>query len=289
MDNSEEKFRKNITYLSSQPITCPVCGHEFYVEKMQTGSGRLIAGDITDLLHRKYKPSQKYGKIDPLIYSIITCPDCYYSVLPQDFLKIPDDVADSLKSLSHERIDFANKIIGEIVDFTKAKTSESGAAGYALAIDCYDKFPKKMTPVIKQAICSIRCGYIFDDLNIERPGVYYDYLASLFYKKALFFYKYALELNQSKVQIMENMKVLGPDIDKDYGYDGVTYEIATLTVKYGEKTNPEIRQKELDEAKLYFGKLFGMGKSNVNKPKEILEKSKDFFDIITKEMAELNG
>ena len=103
-------------------------------------------------------------------------------------------------------------------------------------------------------------------------------------QKALFFYKHAVDLNQKKEQIMENLKVMGPDIDKDYGYDGVTYLIAALTYIYGSKENPTERKKDLEEARLYFGKLFGMGKSNVNKPKEILERSKDFYDLITKEM-----
>ena len=108
-----------------------------------------------------------------------------------------------------------------------------------------------------------------------------------FYKKALFFYKRAVELNQKKEQILENLKVLGPDIDKDYGYDGLTYLTAALTYLYGSKEDVDVRKKELEDSKLYFGKLFGMGKSNVNKPKEILEKSKTFYDIVSKELKQL--
>ena len=91
-------------------------------------------------------------------------------------------------------------------------------------------------------------------------------------------------LNIKKEQVMENLKFKGPDLDKDFDYDGITYLVGALTYLYGDKSNEEVRQKNLEEIKTLFGKLFGMGKSNVNKPKEILEKSKDFYDLITKEL-----
>lgn len=288
MENIEEEtHRKGITYLSNQAIRCPVCSHDFYVEKLQSGGGRLIAGELTDLLHRTYKPSQKFGNVYPLVYTPIVCPDCYYASLPLDFTKLPNEAAEKLREGPKERINFAAKLIGEPVDFSKARTLESGAVAYVLAMQCYDFFPeKKFIPIIKQALCSIKAAFLFEDLDKERPGLYFDYLAATFYKKALFFYKYAVELNQSKQQIMEDMKILGPDLDKDYGYDGVTFLIATLAFKYGDKSNPEQRAKDLEESKLYYGKIFGMGKSDVNKPKEILEKAKTFYDLVSKEQNE---
>ncbi len=284
-----ETFRKNITYKASTPVVCPICGHEFYQEKMQTGGGRLIAGEITDTLHRRYKPSQKFGAIYPLAYAIVVCPGCYFASNPSDFLKIPLEQVDIIKGNTQKRIELANKLIGEVVDFSRYRTAESGAVSFVLAMECYDYYNKKFTPVIKQAICAIRAAYLFEDLNITRPGLYFDYLSTMFYRKAFFFYKYSLELNQNKVQVMENLKVLGPDLDKDYGYDGVTYLIATLSYLHGETENTEQRLKDLDESKLLYGKLFGMGKSNVNKPKEILDKSKDFYDKINKDIDSLNG
>ena len=288
MLDDEDTFIKGLTYTSNDVIQCPVCRHDFKQERLQTGGGRMIADNLTDLLHRRYKPGAKFGKVYPLIYSPVVCPDCYYSSMPQDFLKIPDESIEKISEGKMGRIDFANKIAGRIVDYTKARTLESGAAAYALAIECYDTFPKKFTPVIKQALCSVKAGFLFEDLDLEAPGQYFDFLAESFYKKALFFYKYSLELNQSKIQVMENMRALGPDLDKDYGYDGVTYMIATLTVKYGEKSDKERRLKELDEAKLYYGKLFGMGKSDSNKPKELLDQARHFYEEINKEVNALN-
>ncbi|MBP5706000.1 MAG: DUF2225 domain-containing protein, partial [Spirochaetales bacterium] len=113
----------------------------------------------------------------------------------------------------------------------------------------------------------------------------YDFMATTFYKKALFFYQHAQYLNQEREQIMENTK-LGPDIDKDYGYDGFMYLIAVLLYKYGDTSDHDKRIKDLETAKMYFGKLFGMGKANVNKPKEILDKSKNFYTEVNKILKE---
>ena len=169
------------------------------------------------------------------------------------------------------------KALYTIISTSSDKYNES------INIDENDFFPpKKFIPVIKQALCSIKAAFLFEDLNKEQPEKYYDFLASVFYKKALFLYQYAIELNQSKQQIMEEMKVLGPDLDKDYGYDGVTFLIATLLLRYGDTSDPEQRAKDLEEAKLYYGKIFGMGKSDSNKPQEILNKARDCYDEISK-------
>ncbi|HQJ05268.1 MAG TPA: DUF2225 domain-containing protein [Spirochaetota bacterium] len=285
---SDDRIRPKITFITpTKKIICPICGEMFFYEKLMSSGGRLIAGDITDKLHRTYKPSANFGKIYPLVYSIMVCPTCYYATLPMDFDKVPSENIEKIESQTSERIDYANKLSGAPVDFSKYRTLESGAASFALAAGCYEYFNKKFLPVIKQAICLIRAAFLYEDLNKEKPNRYFDYLSELFYRKALFMYEQAFELNRKKEQIMENMKFLGPDIDKDYGYDGLTYLNAVLLYYYGDKSDPERRKKDLEKAKLYFGKLFGMGKSNINKPKEILEKSKDFYDIVSNELKEI--
>ena len=87
---------------------------------------------------------------------------------------------------------------------------------------------------------------------------------------------------------MESLKTYGPDIDKDYGYDGIIYLIGILTYKNGKKTDAAFRKKDLEDARSYLGKLFGLGKADYDKPKEILEKSKDFHMIISDEIKELD-
>lgn len=283
-----DSFRPKITFLAKEETICPVCQAKFFRETLLTGGGRLNADKVTDTLHRTFKPSQKFGKIYPLIYTVVVCPDCFFTSFPSDFENLPTDKAEELLKLKSERIEFANSLIGEPVDFSKYRTLETGAAAYVLSTICYDFFPKKFVPVIKQAISSIRAAYLFEELDIERKGENFDKLSIIFYKKALFFYKRAMLLNQTKEQILEDLKILGPDIDKNYGYDGILYLISVLTYKYGPKENMSARKRDLEQARLYLGKLFGLGKTNIDKPKEILEKSKDFHQLITEELKEID-
>jgi hypothetical protein len=285
----KDSFIPKVTFLAKNATVCPVCEHSYFQETLLSGGGRLIADIVTETLHRKYRPSKTFGKIYPLIYSITVCPSCYFASLGNDFNEVPEGIIKTLKKQKNERIELANKLSGKPVDFTKYRTLESGAAGYAIAVMCYDLFSKKSIPVIKQAICSIRAAYLFEELEQEKPNQYFNYLAELFYKKALFFYKRAMILNQSKEQVMETLKTFGPDLDKNYGYDGIIYLIGVLTYKYGIKTNKEIRKQELIEARTYLSKLFGFGKTDYDKPKEIVEKAKEFYELIAKELKSIDG
>jgi len=289
LNKIEGAFRPKVTFLSKEYISCPVCETHVYKESLMTGSGRLIAGDITTLLHRTFKPSQSYGKIYPLIYYIMVCPNCFFASFPADFKKVMRDKIDLLSEKKEERIELVQKMVGESIDFGTYRTLYSGAASYVLASMCYDFISKKCTPIAKQAICSMRAGFLFEDLNKEKPYEYFDYIADICYKKALFFYNRALEFDMKKEQLIENVSALGPDIDKDYGYDGILYILNALKFIYGDKSNANIRIADLEEMKSGFGKLFGMGKANVNKPKEILEKSKNFYELVSKELKELKG
>jgi uncharacterized protein len=282
--SEKQEFLPKITYLAKDETICPVCENKFKRELLMSGGGRLDAQDVTENLHRNYRPSKKFGIIHPLIYFFIVCPNCFYCCLAQDFADFPEENKNKFLNNTSERVKFANKIIGKPVDYTSFKTLESGAAGLALCVNSYDYFPKKASPTIKQAICSVRTAYLFEELEKVNPNQNYGYISKLYYKKALFFYKRAIELNQKKAEILENVAFLGPDIDKNYGYDSILYLIGVLTYKYGDKNDPEQRKKDLEEARLYLGKLFGLGKADFDKPKEILDKSKDFHKLINEEL-----
>lgn len=282
-------FRPKVTYLAKESTTCPICEYSFNREILFSRGGRLQADNVTDTLHRLFKPGKKFGEVYPLIYSIITCPKCLFSSWSGDFNNVPKENKKVLNSKKNERIDYAKKIIGETIDFSKYKILESGAVGYAITVDCYDYFSRKSIPVIKQAICSMRTAYLLEELEKKRPNQYFQYVAELYYKKALFFYKRAVELEQKKEQIISEFKGLGPDIDKNYGYDGVIYLVGVLTYKYSKNKDRQIRKKDLEEARLYLGKLFGLGKADFKKPREILEKSKEFHKLISDEIKEIDG
>ncbi len=288
MENNNS-IRTKVTYLAKEKTTCPICNYSFNREILFSRGGRLQADNVTETLHRLYKPSKKFGEVYPLIYSIITCPNCLFSSLPGDFNNVPLENIKTLNGKKNERIDFAKKVIGEEIDFSKYKTLESGAAGYAITVDCYDCYTKKSIPVIKQAICSMRTAYLLEELEKRKPEQYFQFVAELYYKKALFFYKRAIELEQKKEQIIGEFKGLGPDIDKNYGYDSIIYLVGILTYKYKKNDDKLLRKKDLEEARLFLGKLFGLGKADFKKPREILEKSKEFHKLISDEIKEIDG
>jgi uncharacterized protein (DUF2225 family) len=68
-----EKDRK-ITFYTKESIHCPVCDASFKREELF--SGRLNVDELTDELHRLYKPKLAFGDVYPLIYEIEVCPHC---------------------------------------------------------------------------------------------------------------------------------------------------------------------------------------------------------------------
>jgi len=85
---------------------------------------------------------------------------------------------------------------------------------------------------------------------------------------------------------MGGAKNLGPDLDKNYGYDGVLYIGAYLQYKYATDENEEDRKVSLANAKRIVARIFGMGKASKNKPAAILDNAKSLFDKIKNELKE---
>ena len=85
---------------------------------------------------------------------------------------------------------------------------------------------------------------------------------------------------------MSGMKILGPDIDKDYGYDGVLYLNGLLDLLYGPKEDKEKRIKNLTTAKRYVAKIFGMGRASKKKPSALLDQARELYESINKELEQ---
>ena len=81
----KEAKKVALSYFSKDKIPCPVCKKAFSREIMRSGNGRMIAGKLTDELHRIYEPSAKYGRVYPMIYEIGACPYCYTAMFWNDF------------------------------------------------------------------------------------------------------------------------------------------------------------------------------------------------------------
>jgi uncharacterized protein (DUF2225 family) len=283
----EEKIKK-ITFFSNRPINCPVCGNHFFREELLTGSGRLIAGELTDELRRIYEPSQAFGEIYPLIYPVSACPECYYSAYPDDFSQIKGEIAGKLESQTQGRKK-SIELIFPSLNFSEPRDLKEGAASYFFALSCYDYFPKYYLPTFKRAISALRAAWLFSDLHRKLPTENYEYLSQLFYRKANFYYRLAIEKDQKGEEALKQKINYGPDTDKNYSYDGILYVSGILEYKYGPKKDIEKRIKSLENVRRLFSKLFGIGKASKEKPSTILDKAKDLYFKIGQEIDSIKG
>jgi uncharacterized protein (DUF2225 family) len=274
-----------ITFQSKEEYTCPVCNTVFNREELLSGSGRLIAGTLTDELHRNYEPSARYGEIFPLVYVATVCPECWFAAVDKDFVDFPKLGIIKAENDREGRV-VDTKQIFPSTDYNKPRDIYSGTASLYLLVRCYEYFPKEFSPTIKQAIASLRAGWMFDELNRKFSGQHYDWLALLFKKKASYFYNESIRREQSGKETLSALKNFGPDTDKNYSYEGALYLTALLRYKYSYLDNPELRVPSLEEAKRTIAKIFGVGKSSKAKPGPLLEHARNLYDNISKSLNE---
>ena len=280
--------KPKISYWSKNRCHCPVCQNNFEREEMLSGSGRMIAGELTDELHRVFEPSAKYGQIYPVIYSIGACPKCHTALFWRDFEEIQDN-----NSLNARLADSKNRkeIVNNMFPYyelTRERNLLDGAAMYYLALLSYEKVDLSYAPTMKRAIISLRLAWICRDLQKIVPEHNYDYAAEVFYRKAQFFYEQTLINETQRIETIAKITNFGPDIDKNYGYDGVIYLNSLLEYKYGQKEDMQMRYKKLDANKRSIARIFGLGKSSKSKPGPLLEKSRDLYDKLTATLNEAN-
>ena len=288
------KFKKDtgpkkplaVSYWSKTKIKCPVCQKEFQREEMLTGSGRLNAGALTEELHRQYIPTARYGKINPLIYAIGACPHCHSAFFWNDFNDIKDQASlDRIYETMEARKKFTNMIF-PYYNLTRNRNLLDGAAMYFLAILTYDEVDFAYLPTMKRAILSLRLAWLCNDLNEEVPDHNFDMVAKIFYQKAIFFYQQAVVNEAKRVEKSSTLANMGPDTDKNYGWDGVIYLCGLLEYKYGQTEDQAMRLKKLDESKIAIARIFGLGKSTKEKPGPLLEHSRTLYDNLNKELGD---
>lgn len=285
--NKEPKVKK-ISYRHKDLTICPVCSYEFSREEMLTGGGRLIAGKLTDELRRLFEKNEKFGKVYPLAYLVIVCPRCLYAAYPKDFISITPDEIQKITNDEKTRIESIKKFFGN-VDFEEDRTLVSGAASYLLAVECYTHRIKNVAPTIKRAVSSIRAAWLFDDLSKEFPDKPYKKISNFFYGKAYKFYNQTLSLLQKGGEILEDAGHIGPDYEKNWGYDGILYMCAVLTVKFGSlEKDINKRINNFDVTKRYLSRLFGDGKSSKTRPGDLVERIRGLYDKINEMIEEWN-
>ena len=280
----EEKEAK-ISFLSKEEYTCPVCSMVFHREELLSGAGRLIAGALTEELHRLYEPSAKYGEVYPLLYQATVCPRCWFASMEKNFSDIPVYTRETAFNDGEKRVADTQLIFPD-ADFSRPRDLVSGAASLYLVIRCCEYFPPEFSPTIKQAVASLRSAWLLEELNKKSPGEHYDWLATLFKKKSLYLYNEAIRREQNGKEALSAMKMFGPDTDKNYGYEGALYLSALLRYKYGFLDKPSQRAQSLEEAKRTISRIFGVGKSSKAKPGPLLEHARNLYENITKELNE---
>ena len=273
-----------VSFFSKKEYTCPACGAAFHKEELLSGGGRMIAGGLTIELHRLFEPSVKYGEVYPLIYQAVVCPECWFASTEADFPLIPPVGKEKAKADQASREADTRSIFPD-VDFTEPRRLVEGAASQYLVLRCYDFYGKNNSPTIKQGLAALRTAWIFDDMNKKFPGQHYDWLGTLFRKKAQYFYNEALIREQSGIEAMSGLKAYGPDFDKNYGYEGMLYLCAYLRYKYGPSHNPEERKTSLEDARRIIAKLFGMGRMSKDKPGAFLDLVRKLYETINKELG----
>jgi uncharacterized protein len=280
----DEDKELKLTYLSKKEYTCPACGAIFRKEELFSGGGRLIAGKLTEELHRLYDPSKKYGVIFPLVYESIVCPECWFSSMEADFMSLPKENARKVKEDANNRMK-ETQLVFPNVEFHENRTLMDGAASLYLTLRCYDYFNKSTSPTIKQGLAAIRCAWLVDELDKKYPGQHYDWVGTLFRKKAQYLYNEALSREQSGRETLSGMKSFGPDTDKNYSYEGMLYMCAYLRYKFGPAHNEEERKTSLEDARRTIAKLFGMGKASKDKPGAFLELARKLYDTINQDLS----
>lgn len=280
----EEK--KKISFRQKSPTICPVCSYEFQREELFSGGGRLIAGKLTDELRRGYEDNKKFGKVLPLVYQVTVCPGCFYSAYHKDFNTLEPEEIEKLREMTPARKGAVKKFFGSL-DFNQDRNLPLGAASYLLVVDCYSVRNKKAAPTFKNAVSSIRAAWLFGDMALEFPEKPYKKISHFFYKKAYGHYLRVLDLIQTGGEPADAAGNMGPDTDKNWGYDGILYVSAILTVKVGAKeADVNKRIENFEKSKRFLGRLFGMGKASKSKPGELLDKTKILYEKIN-EMLEI--
>ncbi|HZK19729.1 MAG TPA: DUF2225 domain-containing protein [Treponemataceae bacterium] len=287
MSQKEKKEKKRaISFYKKDKLDCPYCRKAFKREELLSGGGRMVAGDLTDELHRIYEPTPRFGKVYPLLYAVGACPYCHAAFLWNDFYTEPEKKA--VRAINHSEADRkkAVKTIFPFYNLEEPRTLYDGAAMYYLALLSYENMSAQYSPTIKKAVVSLRLAWLTKYLDKETPNRGFEYISQRFYRKALFFYEEAVLFETDGKETIIGIGNFGPDVDKNYGYDGVIYLCGLLEYKFGQRENRNERLKKLDADKRAIARVFGLGKSSKSKPGPLLEHSRNLYDNISAELKD---
>jgi len=277
-----------VSYRAKNDTVCPICGYEFKREELLTGGGRMNAGELTDELHRVYLSTQKYGDVYPLIYPVTVCPQCWYAAYPRHFEGLGAEEHSQIQESIGNRKNMI-KTLFKNLDFDKDRGLEEGISSYVLAAQCYEYRVPETNPTFYSGLSFVRGGWLAKNLHDRMPAENYDYMSQIFLRKASFYYGEVLEKERNRTENIEDVPNHGPDIDNNYGYDGVLYLLGVLLLKYGQSEDSSRRISALKEARSAVARIVGMGKSSKSKPSALLDLGRELHKKIKKELEEITG
>lgn len=276
-----------VTYRAKNETVCPVCSNSFRREELLTGGGRMNAGDLTDELHRVYLTTQKYGDVYPLIYPVSVCPQCWYAAYPRHFEIMGAGVHSRIEETIGERKHFLKPFFPNL-DFDGDRGLEEGISSYVLAALCYEHRDSGTNPTFLRGLSFLRAGWLAKDLHNLMPAENYDYMSKIFLRKASFFYGELLECERKGTESIEDIPHHGPDLDNNFGFDGILYLLGVLMLKYGQRDDSPRRVFALKEARSAVSRIVGMGLSSKSKPSALLDLGRELHKKIKKELGELS-
>ncbi len=277
-----------ISYRAKNDTVCPICGCELRREELLTGGGRMNAGELTDELHRVYLSTQKYGDVYPLIYPVSVCPQCWYAAYPRHFEELTAEEHSRIQDSIGIRKNLIKSLFKDL-DFDKDRGLEEGISSYVLAAQCYEYRGPKTNPTFYSGLSFIRGGWLARDLHNRMPAENYDYMSKIFLRKASFYYGEVLDKERNRTENIEDVPNHGPDIDNNYGYDGVLYLLGVLLLKYGQSDDSSRRISALKEARSAVARIVGMGKSSKSKPSALLDLGRELHKKIKRELEDITG
>lgn len=280
-----ETNQNSVTFFSKNLIKCPLCGTQFQREELQTGRGRINAGDLTKELRRLYIPTQKYGTVNPLLYPLAVCTNCYFAGMPGDFQKVQQNADSPIEKSNRELA--VKKIFGKSIDFSVQRDILSGLASYILGFMSTTYFPKEMSPTMRRGLYALRAAWLAGDLAQKTKLKHFSDLQKELYKQALYNYETGMEKQLRNIEPFDGFVWMGPDVDANFGYDGVIYITAKLHFDQLEFLGNSERLKKIELIKRNLSRLFGAGKITRDKPAVLVSYTRDLYASANEELKSL--
>ncbi|MGL5254884.1 MAG: DUF2225 domain-containing protein [Brevinema sp.] len=280
-----ETTSNSVTFFSKKEIVCPLCSCSFQREELQTGRGRINAGDLTPELRRLYIPTQKYGVVNPLLYPLAVCPQCLFAGLPSDFQRLSNIGKQDVEA--QNRHTMIKKIFGKTIDFTVNRDIAAGLASYVLAFMSTTHLEKDFSPTLRRGLYALRAAWLAGDLFAKSGVCHLGDLKTELYKQSLLNYESAMEKQLKNQEPFDGLVWMGPDVDTNFGYDGVIYIIGVLLYNQIEFLPDADKIKRIEMVKRNLSRIFGMGKSTRDKPEILISYTRDLYNKMNADLKRL--